>query len=201
MAVDEQKIQELYKQVVEGDSLKAFNDLYDLLYESLFMFGLKIIKRRDITEEVVADVFTNFWMHRKGNTRVDNVITYLYIATRNRSLNELEKERRRTSVSLDDVEVEIAEYRYNPETEYISAEEVEKINRAMDQLPPRCKMVLVLTREQGLKYREVAEVMGISEKTVENLVSRALKKMAETLGISLEGPDERRRIFTYMLCL
>lgn len=201
MVLDELKIQYLYQQIVQENSLKAFNSLYDLLYTYLYNFALKITRSREISEEVVADVFTNFWIDRDKHSKIKNVVTYLYVAIRNRALNEIEKERRRENISLEDITVEIAEYRCNPELEYISNEEVDKINRAMEQLSPRCKMVLVLSREHNLKYKEVAEVMGISEKTVETQISRALKKMAETLGISMEDTGKKNKLLTYMLCL
>lgn len=201
MVLDELKIQYLYQQIVQENSLKAFNSLYDLLYIYLYNFALKITRSREISEEVVADVFTNFWIDRDKHSKIKNVVTYLYVAIRNRALNEIEKERRRENISLEDITVEIAEYRCNPELEYISNEEVDKINRAMEQLSPRCKMVLVLSREHNLKYKEVAEVMGISEKTVETQISRALKKMAETLGISMEDTGKKNKLLTYMLCL
>lgn len=199
MRSDELKIQELYQQIVQNNSIKAFNNLYDLLYTCMFDFALKITKSRETSEEVVADVFTNFWLDRSKRKEIKNLLTYLYVAVRNRSLNEIEREKLHSRISLEEINVEIAEYHCNPELDYISKEEVTKINQAMELLSPRCKMVLVLTREHGLKYREVAEIMGISEKTVENQINRALKKMAATLGISLE--EKSKGLRTYMLCL
>ena len=80
----------------------------------------------------------------------------------------------------------------------ISNEEVTKINKAVAELPNQCRMILFLVRENNMKYKEVAQVLGISQKTVENQINIALKKIAAYLQIETD-PIKQKALFVFML--
>jgi RNA polymerase sigma factor (sigma-70 family) len=73
----------------------------------------------------------------------------------------------------------------------ISGEAIQRINIAINELPPKCRLVFKLVKEDGLKYREVAELLQISLKTVENQIGIALKKIHSTINVHLPQPSTR----------
>ena len=112
---------------------------------------------------------------------MENLKIYLYVATRNTAFNYLDKQKRTPTNSIDDLEAEFTSIYFDPEQLMITAEMLALIQKAIDQLPPKCKMIFKLAKEDGLKYREVAEVLSLSVKTVENQLAIALEKIGNTV--------------------
>jgi RNA polymerase sigma factor (sigma-70 family) len=83
------------------------------------------------------------------------------------------------------MQAELTSIYFDPEQLLITAEMLGFIYKAIDQLPPKCKMVFKLAKEDGLKYREVAEVLNISVKTVENQLAIALQKIGEVVSFDI----------------
>ena len=84
-------------------------------------------------------------------------------------------------VRLDDLDIDLADPYVNPEQAFITREMDARIRAAIDALPPRCKMVFKLVKEDGLSYKEAAEVLGLSVGTVDNQLVIAIKKIASAL--------------------
>ncbi|TKG95636.1 RNA polymerase sigma-70 factor [Puteibacter caeruleilacunae] len=180
---------------------KSFEKLFDVFYSRLFLFANSFLSNEMLAKEVVMDVFVKLWERRDQLDRIDNLETYLYVTVRNNTYNYLRTEKNKKFDLLEDVHIDVAKYEYTPETKYISQEEVEKINAAIEELPPKCKMVFKLIREEGLKRNEVAKVLDISVKTVDNQVATAVKKIAETLNIDLSAKDRYINLQSFLLSL
>lgn len=178
-------IPELINSIYNGDT-QAFKELYDSCYASLLQVALAIVHHREMAEEIVADVFIAVWRHRKNLRQVGNMKWYLYATTRNIALNYLRKYGPKKTRHLD--EDYLPEYEINPEDQLISNEMMRHIDMAISALPPQCRLVFRLVKEDGLKYREVAELLNISTKTVENQVGIALKKLAKVKAFLLAPP-------------
>lgn len=169
-------IPELQNRIYSGDT-QAFKELYDCYCTPLLHLALAIVYNREMAEEIVADVFIAVWRKRKGLHQVNNLKWYLYAATRNIALNYLRKYAHKKTLHLD--EAHLLEYEINPEAQLISNEMMRHINMAISELPPQCRVIFKLVKEDGLKYREVAVLLNISIKTVENQVGIALKKLTK----------------------
>jgi RNA polymerase sigma-70 factor (ECF subfamily) len=95
------------------------------------------------------------------------------------------KDKKNKVFSLDECLVEIQSIYFDPEQLMITAEMVRRVQHAISQLPPKCQMIFKLVKEDGLKYKEVAELLGISPKTVENQMTIALRKMDQAIGFDI----------------
>ncbi|MBO9729735.1 MAG: RNA polymerase sigma-70 factor [Chitinophaga sp.] len=169
-------IPELQKRIYGGDT-QAFKELYDCFCTPLLQLALAIVHNREMAEEIVADVFIAVWKNKEGLYQASNPKWYLYAATRNIALNYLRKYAHKKTLHLE--EAYLLEYEVNPEAQLINTEMMRHINRAIHELPPQCRLIFKLVKEDGLKYKEVAMLLNISIKTVENQVGIALKKLTK----------------------
>jgi RNA polymerase sigma-70 factor (family 1) len=183
------RIKDLQHRIVWMDDQQAYKELYTSLYAYLFGFARTLVPSRETAEEIVSDVFIKLWERRKELEKIENLKVYLYVATRNIAFNYLDKQKRTPTNSIDDVEAEFTSIYFDPEQLLVTAEMLGLIQKAIDQLPPKCKMIFKLAKEDGLKYREVAEVLNLSVKTVENQLAIALEKIGNTVRF-----DARRSI-------
>lgn len=179
------KIQYLQHRVARFDDHYAYKELFSSFYAYLFHFAMTLVKVRESAEEIVSDVFIKVWEKRKGLEAIDNLKVYLYVSTRNTALNEIEKQKKQAVRHIEELSEELPAIYLNPEQMLITADMLSFIRKAVDQLPPRCRMIFKLVKEDGLKYREVAEILDISTKTVENQVAIAVQKIAQTISFDL----------------
>jgi RNA polymerase sigma-70 factor (family 1) len=179
------KIIDLQYRIARLDDQQAYRELYTSLYSYLFGFAKTIVQSRESAEEVVSDVFIKVWERRKELEKIENLKVYLYVATRNIAFNYLDKQKRNSTNSIDDVEAEFTSIDFDPEQLLITADMLALIQKAIDHLPPKCKIIFKLAKEDGLKYREVAEVLNISVKTVENQLAIALYKIGTAVSFDI----------------
>ena len=182
------KIPELQKRIALYDDMKAYRQLYDLFFYKLNRTAYAFVKSKEASEEIVSDVFIKVWQMRDRLTEIENLRVYLYTITKNLSLNYITRHYKNPEISLDTMHLETAIDLNTPEELCISSDIVKKIRMAIDDLPPKCRMILQLVKEDGLKYKEVAAILNISELTVRNQVAIAVKKMSTILPSYLEFP-------------
>jgi RNA polymerase sigma-70 factor (family 1) len=175
---------ELLQQIAAGDQA-AFRLVYTSYYRRLFQFALSIVKTRESAEEIVEDVFVRIWQQRDKITVIQHLRVYLYTATKNSSLNYLSRQAKASITQpFDHIHVGLGESSLTPEQILITAEIQQKIRKAVEALPPRCKMIFKLVREDGLKYREIAEILNISVNTIDVQMAIAVKRI--TMAIESE---------------
>ncbi len=170
----------IIKKIAEDDH-DAFRIFYDLYYLKIYRYVSTFIKNKNMREETVSDVFFHFWQNRKNNPNIENLEGYLYRMARNTALSYLN--------NLDEGIMELAELPYEkasssdtPEDILIREEMSVAIKKAIDSLPERCRLIFLMSREKGLKYREIADLLSISEKTVNAQIVLAIKKLTTQLG-------------------
>jgi RNA polymerase sigma-70 factor (family 1) len=179
---------ELLHQIATGDQA-AFRKIYAHFYKRLCQFALAIVKTRESAEEIVEDVFVRIWQQRSDLPAVRNIRVYLYTATKNTSLNYLSKKARESIAEpFDHIHIELGGSAITPEQILITAEMYQKVQKAVEALPPRCKMIFKLVREDGLRYKEIAEILNISVNTIDAQMAIAVKKIATALGTELGFP-------------
>jgi RNA polymerase sigma-70 factor (ECF subfamily) len=157
----------------------AFEALFRAHYDGLLRFANRYVRSRAEAEELVHDVLLQVWIRRDDLAPSDELKTYLFRATYNRALNHL---RRRKIERLWKRSLPPEEPVAPPS---ISAEAMNSteaaVRRAVDALPPRCREIFLLSREEGLTYSGIATTLGISIKTVETQMGRALKSLRAAL--------------------
>lgn len=183
-----------------GDS-RAFDKFVEQFYPGLYSYACQFMRDNMDAEELVLDVFVSIWQRRTEIQKISNIKAYLYKSTKNRVIDFIRANKNTINISLDDVfdnaKIKITN---TPENDLISKEEIDRINDAIEQLPKRCKEVIYLVKNERLCYKEVAEIMSISVKTVENQMTLALSKLADNLGIDRNNKKKRDQIL-YMLLI
>ena len=126
--------------------------LYKLFSKRLIHFARVVTRSGDVAEEVVEDVFVKLWSNRYKMMEIDNLTVYLYVAVKNRSLNSIsQKARELIQAPFDDLDIELGDMASDPHNLLVTSEMMQKMQQAVESLPPRCKMIFKLVREDGLR--------------------------------------------------
>jgi RNA polymerase sigma-70 factor (ECF subfamily) len=152
----------------------AFEQVFKTHFKNLHAYACTIIREETAAEEVVQQVFFKLWERSKGLSISGSVAAYLYKAVYNESLNYLKHQK----VKSDYQQHFNHTMKNENDTagEKISLKEMEyKLSKALNDLPEQCRTVFQLSRFEELRYREIADHLGISVKTVENHMGKALK--------------------------
>ena len=180
------KIAWMQEQIARYDDESAYKELFVQLYTPLLQFAASFVKSRESAEEVVSDVFMAIWEKRKRIATISNLKVYLYVATRNTAINYLARQNKLVTTNIDEMDLEPESIYFNPEQLLITAEMSKRVKEIIDQLPPRCKIIFKLVKEDELKYREVAEILNLSVKTIENQLSIALRKIGAAISFDIK---------------
>ena len=168
-------------EAIRAGDPSAFEALFHAYHAGMCSFAYRYLGARDLAEEIVQEVFLCVWERRESWHIRTSVRSYLLTAVRNAALSYLRHERvvRRREAEVRDFHEVVAA---SPEVRALEAETVVAVRQAIGRLPDRCRLVFTLHREQGLTYAEVAEVLGISPRTVEVQIGRALKSLRKGLA-------------------
>jgi RNA polymerase sigma-70 factor (ECF subfamily) len=177
MSIAAMRIEQLQIRISRFDDQRAYKDLYTTLYPSLYHFTVDMIKSRQIAEEIISDVFIKIWERRKTLEEILNLRVYCFVAAKNFCLNQLVKQKREATCNIDEYAAHIRSLNVDPEQLMITEEMLKRVNQVVESLPSRCKMAFKLVKESGFKYREAAEILDVSVKTIENQLAIALKKI------------------------
>ncbi|HEX6432051.1 MAG TPA: RNA polymerase sigma-70 factor [Niastella sp.] len=192
MKIDTELLQLLQKQIAKGEQ-RSFEDLYRLFFVRLFNFALLYVHKKEIAEEVVNDVMMKVWNKREDLTSIQNLETYLFVAVRNQSLNYLSKySALHIALEPESGRAEIINLN-DPEKELEWKEINFRLSQTIDQLPAQCRTVFKLIKEEGFKYKQVAEILNISPRTVETQLFRAIKKLDKVIELYLENFPGKKR--------
>ncbi len=161
----------------------ALKELYDAYSDRLFHFAFAIVHSRETAEEIIEDVFIKVWEKRSHIAVIENLLYYLFTTTKNISCNYLRKYNRKKNVSLEELSLPYYYINSSPEDLLVTRETLQRINKAINELPPKCRIIFKLVKEDGLKYKEVAALLNLSAKTVENQMGIALQKLHASIDI------------------
>lgn len=158
-----------------------FEALFNVHYSRLCAYAFNFLKEQEGAEEVVQEVFFKLWINRYDIHIESSMELYLYRAVRNASLNLIKHINIREKYKEHNLhEIEYSEHlERNP----INASELElKIRNSIDRLPEQRRKIFILSRYEQLKYKEIADKLGISVKTVENQMGKALQFLRKELA-------------------
>lgn len=169
-----------YWQLISEGDKAAFEQVFRQHYQPLCRYAFPLIKDLDEAEEVVQHVFFNIWNKRAELQVSSSIKSYLYRAVHNDCLNRLKHEKIKSLYAEDYKKSHAGSFHDASKT--LQAKELGRhIQQALDRLPEQCGQVFRLSRFGNLKYAEIAQQLGISVKTVENHMGKALKIMREQL--------------------
>lgn len=158
-----------------GDSA-VFETVFKNYYKPLCAYALTMLKDKDYSEEVVQQMFVKIWERRSSLNITTSVKAYLYQIVRNDCLNVLKHEKVKEQYRRFKV-VNMQQQYDSASTRLTSHELEEQIQNAMNALPEQCGIIFRMSRFEELKYKDIAEQLNISVKTVENQMGKALKLM------------------------
>lgn len=178
----EVNINDLWERFTKGSDVRSFEGLFHALNPRLIKFCTLYVHYQQVAEEIVSDVFVKCWMDRVQMQAVEKPETYLFIAVKNQALNYNKRFSSIQVVNIEDHDgggVLINEA--SPELELEKKELIFKMDQAIGTLPRQCGIIFRLIKENGMKYKEVAEILNISHRTVHTQMLRAMKKMSKAM--------------------
>jgi RNA polymerase sigma-70 factor (ECF subfamily) len=178
------QILNLQQRIALHSDQSAYKELYLLFYKPLLQFGYSFVRSHEMAEEIVSDVFVNLWKKRAQITDIQNLRLYLFVSTKNTALNYL-RSQKKPLLQAEQYQVQLQSIYFDPERLMITAEMVNRVQAAIRKLPPRCQLIFKLVKEDGLKYREVAELLSLSVKTVENQMITATRRVGEAIRFDM----------------
>jgi len=189
----------LWHRICFNDDVKAFEAFYYLLYDALVRFSMMYIHQKEEAEEIVTDVFVKSWMNRSSMQHVERPDTYFFVAVKNQSLNHLKKYSSIHIVPVEDSQdvnlIDVAD----PQVQLEKKELHFYLDQSIDTLPQQCRIVFKLIKEDGLKYKEVAEILNISPRTVQTQLFRAMQKLTVCLA-GYGGAPSRKVVNADIVC-
>ncbi|MCC8197725.1 MAG: RNA polymerase sigma-70 factor [Tannerellaceae bacterium] len=167
---------------VAGDSRGAFDLFYHLYYEQVFRFAYYFLQDKESCREVVVNVFFSLWQSRIKLKDIINLETYLYVITRNESHRYLKKKSFSSTVSLQEVPLAVEKSTVNsPEDQIVTKELMAILKQAIHNLPEKCRIIFLMAREEGLKPKQIADILSIKESTVRVQMKIAIEKLVEEI--------------------
>lgn len=175
---------DLQERLRAGDE-HAFDSVFRTHYAHLVRMAESILRERALAEEIAQEVMLELWRRRASLELDQTFAAYLIRATRNRALNHIRHQR----IAAREAAVAAIESRSFPsaEEEVLGIELERAVRNAIEALPEKTREVFQLSREQGLRYAEIASVLEISVKTVEKRMGQALAELRERLAPWLTG--------------
>lgn len=192
MRLDEVYIKSLQQQIAGGNQ-QAFSSLFRLFYPRLLSFALQYVHVKETAEEIASDVFIKLWNRKEYLEQVTNISTYLFVSVKNHSLNYL-KQYSHIHVAVENTEGHTGLInRDDPEQQLEWKELSFQLSQAIESLPDQCRTVFKLIKEDGFRYKEVAEILGISPRTVETQLFRAMKKLQAFISSTAIHTNRKNR--------
>ena len=176
----------LVKALRKGD-IASFDRLFDLYHKKVYLFARGILKSHEDAEYIVQEVFIKIWEKRNKLDEQLSFESYIFTISYNTSISLVRKKLKERSF--------INAWQKRMENETLVVNEVyykdlsDRVEKLIEKLPPRRKQVFLMSREDGITYKEISERLGISVNTVENHVAASLKflrdHLEETLAVAL----------------
>ncbi|MFC3197540.1 RNA polymerase sigma-70 factor [Parapedobacter deserti] len=182
MAQDHTSTGTLFARIQRGEK-QAFDQLYLLHFDNLKQFAQQYVKREEAADELVSELFVQVWLRKGSLHEINNPTRYLYQSVKNACLTYLKRENRHARVPIDEVDQASLQTAViaNPEQLLEYKELLSLLEEAVDLMPHQRQTVFRMVKEDRLKCREVAELLGLSVRTVENQVYRAVKQLNEVV--------------------
>ncbi len=173
--INDKNIDEVLCVLIKKGDTQAFEKMFRKYYARLTAFAHTFMHDLDLSESIVQSIFVKLW-EKRAQYEITSLQSYLMIAVRNSCHNELKRQKHELNLK------NMVEPDYGIETfNYPDAGAMQQIKDVIEQLPEQRKKIFILNRIDGFKYREIAEKLNLSQKTVEAQMGKALKFLKENL--------------------
>jgi RNA polymerase sigma-19 factor, ECF subfamily len=184
---ENEKIKRLLAAISLHHDQQAYKELFILLHARLKQFAYSILKSGEESEELVSDIFIGIWEKRDHLTNIETPLLYFYTTAKNLAYNRIKSLKRQQLINPENWFIQFESIYFDPEKLMMTEEMLRKIRKAINELPPRCKLIFKLVKEDGLKYREVAELLELSVKTIEAQMAIALRRLGKCMQLELSN--------------
>lgn len=175
---------------IKAGNSDAYKSLYLYAYEPLCLYILNFTKDKIIAEDIVQDVFIKLWINRSKLKSEYSLIPYLYKMAYNKFVDSYRKNKKKTE--------ELEAFKLSSLSELIEYDEdlyqqkLNSVEQAINELPPRCQEIFIMSKQENMRYKDIATELNISIKTVEHQMSKALSILRKKM---------KDKIFTVLIVL
>ena len=195
LKMNEKDVNELLNAIAINGDRSSFKKLYQFYYRKLFCLAKSFVKTAEDAEEIVNDTFLSLWAKRVDLPLIQNFTVYVCTAIRNKSLNHISKLKINRHLSLEEIDAEICGNYANGEDKLLADDLQLVLERTLIKLPPQCRLVFKLVKEDGFKYKEVAELLDVSVKAIEYHMGYAFKRIWESLPADFARYKQKNKNF------
>ncbi|MDD7888024.1 RNA polymerase sigma factor [Flavivirga sp. 57AJ16] len=149
----------------------AFESIYNIYYKGLVVYCYNLCKRQDLAEDIVQNVLINIWTKRSDLKISSSFKNYLFRAVHNTFISEYRKQK--IEIDINDVKYQFIGDTYM-QSDDLTEQRISIVSQAIDRLPKKCRTVFLMSKIKGLKHKDIAKRLNISEKTVEKHISKGL---------------------------
>lgn len=167
----------------KGDAI-AYKEIYDRYWQLLFRFSRKLMQDSVIAEDIVQDVFATFWVKRELLDVDSPLASYLYKLSRNKVLDIL-RHSKVESRYIEKLQHVVQNGSQLPDQLYVERELYDQIEKEIKNLPEKMRIIFEMSRKDFKSNKEIADELGISQQTVKNQVSNAIRTLKGKLGDSI----------------
>jgi RNA polymerase sigma-70 factor (family 1) len=186
MMPENDHIRRLLSAIALNNDQVAYKELFLLLHGPLKQFAYSILKSGEEAEELVSDIFIRIWQKRDQLTSIETPLFYFYTTAKNLAITRINKQKRQISLAPEGWLIQMHSIYFDPEQLMMTEEMVRQIKKAVNELPPRCRLIFKLIKEDGLKYKETADLLHLSVKTVEAQMAIALRRIARCMHFDMK---------------
>lgn len=154
-----------------------FLEIYRAFYGKVFTFVLSLVKSKANAQDITQNIFMKLWKNRKKLEHIKSMDDYLFILSKNACMDYFRKSSRKKEISTDVFdEFLLSRIVSSPEKRIDALSDIEELRHVIDSLPSKRRDIFIMSRFDGLSNDEIASILGVSKKTVENQISLATKK-------------------------
>lgn len=158
--------------------MKDFLEIYRAFYGKVFTFVLSLVKSKANAQDITQNIFMKLWKNRKKLEHIKSMDDYLFILSKNACMDYFRKASRKKEISTDVFdEFLLSRIVSSPEKRIDAISDIEELRHVINSLPSKRRDIFIMSRFDGLSNDEIASVLGVSKKTVENQISLATKKI------------------------
>ena len=177
---------DLINLIAQNKGDHAYKYLREQYYNVLLKFAVAYLKSNELAEEVVEDVLFQVWSSQQKLESINNLRVYIFTAVRNRCFTQLNRLKREQTLFLNTSDYKENLYfnhNINPENMMVTSELSKFIREIVDDLPPRCRQIYKMVREEGLRNKDVAAQLNISVNTIDVQLAIAIKKLSKAIQL------------------
>ena len=158
--------------------MRDFLEIYRAFYGKVFTFVLSLVRSKANAQDITQNIFMKLWKNRKKLEHIKFMDDYLFILSKNACMDYFRKASRKKEISTDVFdEFLLSRIVSSPEKRIDALSDIEELRHIIESLPSKRRDIFIMSRFDGLSNDEIASILGVSKKTVENQISLATKKL------------------------